>query len=183
MRHDQLDELLDRSVLALRATPVPEGPPPDLYASLLRAPQTRSGEDSPARLRQRRRPMPLFWKVAFAAAVIALVASQIVWFGNGRGSSGIAFADVLQKVSEAKTLTYKITTKSPGQPDTSRTARSRSRNAATSAARPSGTRLSVVHPFRGVYQNPSPSLDNQIYLDRFIRVSSRDRIMLGRKRK
>ncbi len=111
------DELISRAFEALSDTSVPEGPPPDVMASTVEA--LLAEEDTPESIRHLKRRQLMF-RIArysgFAAAASILVALG-VWLVAVNGGAGVAFADVVQKVKEAKSVTLTCRQKIGSQPE------------------------------------------------------------------
>ncbi len=99
------DDLLDAAVLALRQTPVPDGPP----AAVLHA--AAALDEFPRRRWQVRRPLT---HLLAASVVLALLGTAVGHLGGLGG--GVAFADVAEQVRRAKTLYYRVTVTADGQP-------------------------------------------------------------------
>jgi outer membrane lipoprotein-sorting protein len=104
------DDLLARAVAALRRMPVPEGPSEEAAARILADLHALSG---------RRPPVSRRWRgarraIRIAAIVVAagLCCAAGIWVTRPAS----AFVVVAQKLRAARTLTYRTTTRIPGQP-------------------------------------------------------------------
>lgn len=111
---DNPSEAVDRAVEALRGISVPDGPSPATVARTLEAVRAADNQQSSI-LVERITNMPWTSKAAalFSMAACGLVLYAL--FADPFGGS-VAFADVAQKLREAKTLTYLTTTEVEGQP-------------------------------------------------------------------
>lgn len=110
---DPLDRLA-RAEAALKGSPSPEGPSPELVARTLAA--IRDADARPAlNPRTRRNPMLAMFKVA-AAAVLALSAG-VAYLISPRVEATTAFAEAAEKLRDARTLSYvcKTTMQAAGQ--------------------------------------------------------------------
>lgn len=96
------DSLLDLATEALRNAPVPDGPSPQL---LQRTSEAVSAARFSASTR-RARMAPLLRFAAAAVAAAALV-NVVVWF-FGLAQPSVAFADVLEKLKQTRTLSARL---------------------------------------------------------------------------
>jgi outer membrane lipoprotein-sorting protein len=101
-------DVLDRSLAELRAAPVPDGPPPGVVAATLAALQAASPDRPPLQL-QRNKLMRHLTRLAAALILIAGTAALLFLAGK---TSSVALADVVQKVRDARALTYTLTSTS-----------------------------------------------------------------------
>ena len=107
-KHDLSDDILDQATQALRGTPIPPGPPPEVLQRVL---------DTPSRDIEIAKSIPILEKLqllkplAKIAAVLVIAAGVIGLFtlmfpDGGNGGSGSAFADVVQTILTAKTAVF-----------------------------------------------------------------------------
>ena len=104
------DRAVDRAVRILKSVPIPDGPPPEVLATVLGA-GAAGAPQKPLSLKERIASMNRHVKLAAAfavAAVIVLAAltAFLVWPGGGKSS--LAIADVLKPIT-AKTAKFTIT--------------------------------------------------------------------------
>jgi outer membrane lipoprotein-sorting protein len=99
-------DVLDRALEALRAAPIQEGPSPELAASTVEALQSMTGPAT-VRLDQKRTTMTLLIlrNGVFAAAAVFLV-YVASWLFLMDCAAAPAFADVIQKLQDAKSVAY-----------------------------------------------------------------------------
>ncbi len=97
---------LDRAAEALRDAPVPEGPPPGLVASTVQALQSSEIPPDDVRISQRRRLMVRMARYGGAgvAAAVLLALLGHFWFAEGRAHA--AFADVIENVRKAQSVSF-----------------------------------------------------------------------------
>jgi hypothetical protein len=104
---DAADEVVERAVAAARGVELPEGPGAAVKGRVLAMGGGR-------RVRMRGRA----WRWAVAALVVMTVGGMWGWLGSGRvgggGGSGVAFAEVVERLREVKTVTYRQATSQPG---------------------------------------------------------------------
>ncbi|MBC8869105.1 MAG: hypothetical protein H8E44_06790 [Planctomycetes bacterium] len=116
-REKSADDLVSQAFEALSDSPIPRGPSPDLVASTVEA--LLASQDAPGTIRQLKR-RKLMFRIArysgFAAAASILVVLG-VWFLAVNGGAGVAFADVVQNVKEAKSVTLTCRQKLGRQPE------------------------------------------------------------------
>lgn len=102
------DDIVDRAAAALRDVAVPDGPSPELLADTLSA--IRAAEQGkPLNANSSRRrifTMRFITKLA-VAAVLVLFVGALVWTDSPWGSQA-AFADVLEKVQQVKSVRFKV---------------------------------------------------------------------------
>jgi outer membrane lipoprotein-sorting protein len=116
--HNQQPEpaRLEQALEALRSTPVPEGPSPDLVASTLGALQPHVAPAGMARTHERRRLM-------FRIAGYSGVAATVLALGGLAGfcvfclTPALTFAEVVQNVKDAKTVSFTVKQKLGNQPE------------------------------------------------------------------
>jgi hypothetical protein len=96
-------DLLERALSALRETPCLSGPPPELAASTVEALRTASMAPDIVRLRERRRKM--FRLAGYSGAAAVFLMAVATWLMMDRGAP-LAFADVVQNVKNAKSVTF-----------------------------------------------------------------------------
>jgi outer membrane lipoprotein-sorting protein len=101
-------DALEQATRALRDAPVPAGPPPRLVASTLEALQSLNASPDDVLRRERRRIMFRIARYGGLAAAVALlaVAAAIFWLLDRAG--GPAFADVVQNVTKAKSVSFTV---------------------------------------------------------------------------
>src|ERR1700693_2752451 len=98
-------DMLDRALAALREAPVPEGPSPQLAASTVEALQTMSGPAT-VRINQRRQIMFRIFRYGSVAAAAVFLATVAGWLFLMDRTAAPAFADVIQNVKKAKSVTF-----------------------------------------------------------------------------
>jgi outer membrane lipoprotein-sorting protein len=98
-------DLLERSLSAMRNAPIPDGPSQQLIADTL-ATLNKAQGDRPLSNTQRKTNMRLITRLA-ASLIIAIGAAALIFLANR--TSSVALADVVQKVRDAKTLTFSAT--------------------------------------------------------------------------
>lgn len=108
-RDDTANDVLEQSLAELRAAPVPDGPPPALVADTLAALREAARTDRRQLKIQRSTTMRYLTRIAAALVLIAGTAAMLFLAGK---TSAVALADVVQKVRDAKTLTYTVTSTS-----------------------------------------------------------------------
>ena len=122
--NDQQDirdgRLVDRAARAIRRTPVPEGPPDEAVRAVLAAGGAVAGPASGRKTRNLRERMFTMNRIAKIAAAIVVVAgiAALGWVTLGGGGATVAWADVQEKIRNARTLTFKMAMKMEGFPDT-----------------------------------------------------------------
>jgi outer membrane lipoprotein-sorting protein len=107
---------LDRAIDALRDMPVPAGPPPHVVASTVEA--LHAGKESPGTVRVSERRTKMFRVMqysSFTAASIAL-AVLVAWLVLLDRTATLAFADVVEKVANAKSVTFHVKSELGKQP-------------------------------------------------------------------
>jgi outer membrane lipoprotein-sorting protein len=105
------DNILDRAIVALRGESVPDGPSEELFGSTLTALRRATAPPQPAPIKLPRR-ISFSW--ARVAALFVLVVSVIAAIILSLNSSPVAFADVIRKVRESRTLTFNAQMNVPG---------------------------------------------------------------------
>jgi len=99
-------DILDSAIAGLRDVPVPEGPLPHLVASTIEALQSSAIPPEVLRLRERRRKM---FRIARRGGIAAAVVFLAVFCGAVfllEPTSSFAFADVVEGVKKAKSVTF-----------------------------------------------------------------------------
>ena len=110
--HDNPGDLLERSLGAMRNAPMPDGPSQQLIADTLATLDKAQGDDQPLSNTQRKTNMRIITRLA-ASLIIAIGAAALIFFTTR--TTSIAFAEnVVQKVREAKTLTFDCAADLPG---------------------------------------------------------------------
>jgi outer membrane lipoprotein-sorting protein len=99
-------DLLDRAIAELRDAPIPDGPPPHLLASTVEALQTSMIRPDVVRLRERRRKMLRIARYSGAAAAVVFLAVLAGWLFLMDRTASLAFADVVENVKKAKSVTF-----------------------------------------------------------------------------
>lgn len=100
-----VDEL-DLATAALRDMSIPDGPPPQLVASMVEALQSASIPPDVVRLHERKKIMFRLMRYSGAAAAVALFTVLAGWpFLMDRAASP-AFANVVEKIKNAKSVTF-----------------------------------------------------------------------------
>lgn len=103
LKHDNPDDRLERTLAAMRDAPVPDGPSQEVYADTLSA--LRKAESQ-------QRPQTLFTRILTMKPIAKMAASVLLAFGLSLLAfvllrpSSLAFADVVDKVAGARTLTF-----------------------------------------------------------------------------
>jgi outer membrane lipoprotein-sorting protein len=113
------DEPLDRAVAALRATPVPAGPPPEVLDAV-RAAGADNQEPRRRSLRERIASMNRLTKfaatlAAAAAVVLATGAAFFLWSGGHSGN--LVLADVIKELNVRTARFFMMTTMTPPMPN------------------------------------------------------------------
>ena len=109
------DDVVDRAVGALRATPVPHDAPPELLEHLAAACPGEPGQVAGKSLMQRISTMPRYTKAAAAVLLIA-AAGLVVFLAVGPGATTVSWAEVQRKIRQAETLTFTATMEQEGVP-------------------------------------------------------------------
>jgi outer membrane lipoprotein-sorting protein len=116
---DPHDELLDRSLAAMRDAPIPDGPPPGVFADTLSALRRAESESQP-----QLRPQTRFQRILTMKSLSRLAASVVVATGVALAlvtlrPSGVAFGQIVDKLARAKALSFKSSTTVPieGKPE------------------------------------------------------------------
>jgi outer membrane lipoprotein-sorting protein len=99
-------DLLDQAARALRDDPVPPGPPAAVITSTVEALQKNAVAPEILRLRSRRQLMFRIVRYSsFATAALVLIALGVSFFLIDR-RAGVAFGQVVQKVKDAKSVSF-----------------------------------------------------------------------------
>jgi outer membrane lipoprotein-sorting protein len=101
-------DVLDLATAALRDLSIPDGPPPQLAASTVEALQSASIPPDVVRLHERKKKMFRLIRYNSAAAAAALVAILAGWLFLMDHPAALAFADVVENVKNAKSVTFVI---------------------------------------------------------------------------
>jgi outer membrane lipoprotein-sorting protein len=104
---------LNHAIDALKNSPVPQGPSDQLIRQTLNRMEQLQEQLPPACEGKRRFSMKTFTKLAIAACVLFAILGGISLIDK---SSGIALADVLQRVEQAQVFFYKMLVTTSGQP-------------------------------------------------------------------
>lgn len=110
------EEVVDQAVQSLREAPVPEGPPPEAVAAVLAA-GTSGSEPPRQRIRERIFKMNRFARIAAAVVIVGGLAGVLVWLTAGKGGSSVAWADVQQRIRDARTMTFTVTMRQKDMPE------------------------------------------------------------------
>ncbi len=105
-------DVLDQATEALRAAPVPAGPPAELAAATVAAVANRLPAAVPSELARRQRRRRVMRSIGYGAAAAAVVATLagVLWFGGG---TAVALDDAIRKVEKAEAVRYEVHTRSP----------------------------------------------------------------------
>jgi outer membrane lipoprotein-sorting protein len=110
--HDNPDDLLERSLHAMRSAPIPDGPSQELFAdtrsALLRA-EFQQQPQRPQTLLRRILTMKSTTRIAASLLLVSAVAVAIVLFA----ANSVTFAGVVDKVANAKALSFTATSTMP----------------------------------------------------------------------
>lgn len=109
------DDVVDRAVRALRATPVPHDAPPEVLERLAAACPGEPRQGTAKSLMRRISTMPRYTKAAAAVLLIA-AAGLVVFLIVGPGAATVSWADVQRKIRQAETLTFTATMEQEGVP-------------------------------------------------------------------
>jgi outer membrane lipoprotein-sorting protein len=119
-REDQRSmDVVERAAAALRDVRIPPGPPPTVVASTVEA--LRALETRPEVVRRNAR-RELMFRIGRYSGVAAAICLLVVggWFLFSGPGANVSFAQVIEKIREAKSFSYEIvneplgTTKNPG---------------------------------------------------------------------
>jgi len=117
-KHNLPDDILDQATQALRETPIPPGPPPEVLQRVLEAPSRDIEIAKSIPILEKLQVLKPLFKIAavlvIAAGVIGLF--SLMFPGGGNGGSGSAFAEAAQRFLNIQTGTYKLTIVVPGHP-------------------------------------------------------------------
>jgi outer membrane lipoprotein-sorting protein len=112
LQNDNPNDRLDRSLNALRNSPIPDGPSPEVVADTLAA--LRNAADQSHSLKIRRFTSMKFI-TRFAASILLACGLAAVLFVSLRSS--VALADIVKKVREAKSVSFVSSASIPGVKD------------------------------------------------------------------
>jgi hypothetical protein len=99
-------EPLDQAIAAMRAAPVPDGPPVPLVASTVEALLAAVAPPDEVRCRKRRRKMFRIARYGGAAVAAVLLVLAAAWLFLMDRTAPRAFADVVENVKNAKSVTF-----------------------------------------------------------------------------
>lgn len=99
------DDLLDRAFEALRAAPVPDGPPRHVVSSTVEAIHSSKTEPEKTRLADRRKIMFRIARFSGATAAALLLCFVAVWVLVIDRGANVAFADVIDSLKNVKSAT------------------------------------------------------------------------------
>jgi outer membrane lipoprotein-sorting protein len=103
--HQPVDDL-DLATAALRDMSIPDGPPPQLAASTVEALQSANIPPDFVRLHERKKKMFRLMRYSGAAAAVALLAVLAGWLFLMDRTASPAFANVVEKIKNAKSVTF-----------------------------------------------------------------------------
>lgn len=114
---EEADKLIDEAARMAREIPVPPGPP-STVADTVRRMGAGTAATSPTGWRIERR-IGRITRYAAAAAIVVLLTGLAGWLsrGHNHGRAGVAFADVVQRLQQVQTVTYRTVWKQDGMPD------------------------------------------------------------------
>ena len=127
-QHDNADALLARHVAALRDEPVPDGPPPETVAATLAKLRLTdpNGIETKRFVTGRTTPIERLVRMTLTQRIAATVlitlgglTLYVMFTLFSSVGATVAFAQVADKLSGARTLSFTSTTTVPGQPSTS----------------------------------------------------------------
>jgi hypothetical protein len=106
--HDEqgAPDFFEQALAALRDTPVPDGPTPDLAASTVRALLSTGKSPDVVRRSERRMKMFRIARYSGAAAAVTLLAVLAGWLLMMDRTARPAFADVIENVKHARSVTF-----------------------------------------------------------------------------
>lgn len=99
-------DVLDLATAALRNMSIPDGPPPQLAAATVAALHSASIRPDVLRLTERKRKMFRLMRYSGAAAAVALLAVLAGWLFLMDRTALPAFADMIVKIKNAKSVTF-----------------------------------------------------------------------------
>ena len=108
-------DVLEQATAALRDARFPDGPPPQLIASTIENLQTSNPAPDVIRRIQRRKFMFRFARYGAAAAVLLAVLAGAFWLLDRSAST--SFADMVENVKKAKTVSFVMKQKFDDQPE------------------------------------------------------------------
>jgi outer membrane lipoprotein-sorting protein len=100
------DDRLDQALVALRDLDIPDGPPPEIVSRALADLQRESSRPWLFSLYERIRTMPPIVRIAAALLIAAGTTGLVSFMNSGRKGPGVAFADAVEHVRAARTITY-----------------------------------------------------------------------------
>src|SRR4051794_24116557 len=100
------DDRLDQVLLTLRDADIPDGPPPAIVSRTLANLQREAPKPRLFSLYERIRTMPPIVRIAAALLVAAGTTGIVSVMTAGQKGPGVAFADALEHVRAARTITY-----------------------------------------------------------------------------
>jgi outer membrane lipoprotein-sorting protein len=120
-QNPERDALLDQATEALRTSAVPSGPPAELVASTVNrlndAAISLTNSPDAVRLAERKERMLRIARYSSFAAAASVAAVLFAWWLVLSGGSQVAFADVLQNIQNADSVTCVNTQKLPIGPE------------------------------------------------------------------
>jgi hypothetical protein len=116
-QNPERDALLDQAAEALRTSAVPPGPPAELVASTVNrlndAANSLTTSPDTVRLAERKERMLRIARYSSFAAAASIAAVMFAWWLVLSGGSRVAFADVLENIQNAESVTCVNTQKLP----------------------------------------------------------------------
>ena len=109
-QREEQDELV-RAIQAVRRTPVPQGPPPQVKAAILEKMQSAAREPFIFRLYERIKAMKPRNKFFAAASLLISLATIAAFVVALAGRPAVAFADVKEQIQKAKTVQMTVISK------------------------------------------------------------------------
>ncbi|MBN1343799.1 MAG: hypothetical protein JXQ73_14040 [Phycisphaerae bacterium] len=103
------DDLLGRATRALREAPGDEVPPVELVERVVAKLEEEAALLVRGGFSERIRVMISKRNIAAAAAMVLIAGGLTAWLAPRRGTDGMAFAEVLERIGKARTLMYKQT--------------------------------------------------------------------------
>ena len=110
-------DILESAIDAVRREPIPPGPPPELAAATIRLLQTTTEPPEIVRRQERKARMIRIAQYSSVSTVAAVLAAFLGWFAFSSGPSSVAFADVVQNVQKAESVTMTNSQKIGNQPE------------------------------------------------------------------
>ena len=109
-------DIVDRAVQAVKAGIPPSGPSDELLAGTLEAMRREASAGRPRTLTLRITNMKRAYRFAAAAALLVAAGLGVGWYLYNAMSPSVAFADVAQRVQNARTFQMTVEAQMPNQP-------------------------------------------------------------------